>query len=328
MTRPVVISHASSYLHRPPGHPERPERVAAIEAALVADPALTKGLTMLEPAIPAETPVPGAAATRDAVSGIHHQALVDGIFREGAAADARGSGGWIDADTYIGPGSLEAACGAVLCGREAVRQVLEGKTSTAFSFCRPPGHHATHSTPMGFCLFNNIAAAAQLALLSGLERVAIVDFDVHHGNGTQDIFYERADVLYVSTHQWPLYPGTGAAGERGQGNGEGFTLNLPLPAGTGDEGFRQVFDEQVLPALDAYSPQLLLVSAGFDAHSADPLAGMELTTAGFGELTGRLLDLAERRCDGRSAWLLEGGYDLQALGSSAAAMVAAAATRP
>jgi acetoin utilization deacetylase AcuC-like enzyme len=178
---------------------------------------------------------------------------------------------------------------------------------------------------MGFCFFNNVAVAAQSAVDLGLDRVAIVDFDVHHGNGTQDIFYDRSDVLYVSTHQWPLYPGTGSIDERGAGRGEGFTVNLPLPAGTGDDEYTRVFDDMVIPVLDSFEPQLLLVSAGFDAHGADPLAGMEVTTAGFVALARRLLDAADRLCDGRSAWMLEGGYDLEALGDSAAAIVAEAA---
>lgn len=318
--KPLVITHPSSYLHHPPGHPERPERIAAIDAALVAHPDL-RDLPLLELDIPGEIPVPGAAATRAALAGLHTESMIDWIFRASEEAEMRGSGDWLDTDTFVGPGSLEAACGAVLSAREAVRRALVNDPPTTFSFCRPPGHHATRAQAMGFCLFNNVAAAAQYALDSGLERVAIVDFDVHHGNGTQDIFYDRSDVLYISTHQWPLYPGTGAADERGAGEGEGFTLNLPLPAGYGDDDYARIFDQALLPALDRYEPELLLLSAGFDAHHSDPLAGMEVSTAGFGLLANRLLDRANRLCDGRSAWILEGGYDLQALGESAAATV-------
>jgi acetoin utilization deacetylase AcuC-like enzyme len=325
MTAPLVITHPSSYLHHPPDHPERPERIAAIDAALVADPAL-HGLAMTELMLPQEIPAPGAAAARAAVSRVHDAHYLDGIFSAGQAVEARGSGSWLDGDTYIGPGSLEAICGSLLSAVEAVDRVLAGDAGAAFSFCRPPGHHATRERAMGFCFLNNIAAAAQHAIDGGMRRVAIVDFDVHHGNGTQDIFYERADVLYISTHQWPLYPGSGAANERGVGAGEGFTLNLPLPAGYGDDEYARIFDQALLPALDRYQPELLLVSAGFDAHRSDPLAAMELSTDGFGLLAHRLLDRAGRICEGRSAWILEGGYDLDALGASAA-MVVREATR-
>lgn len=324
MSGPLVITHPSSYLHHPPDHPERAERIGAIAAALAADPAL-RGLAMTELEIPQETSAPGATAARAAVAGVHDPGHVAHIFSAGEAAEARGTGAWLDTDTYIGPGSLEAICGSVLSAVEAVDRVLAGETDTAFSFCRPPGHHATRSQAMGFCFFNNVAAAAQRALDSGLSRVAIVDFDVHHGNGTQDIFYDRPEVLYISTHEWPQYPGTGAADERGHGAGEGFTLNLPLPAGYSDDDYARIFDQAVLPALDRYQPELLLLSAGFDAHRSDPLAGMELSTDGFGLLAHRLLDRAGRLCGGRSAWILEGGYDLDALGASVAIVVREAA---
>ena len=320
MSGPLVIIHHASSMHQPPDHPERPERIAAIEAAIAADEALGELRTM-QLDLPSENPVPGANSAYAAAEGIHDTRHIDLIFEVGTQANAMSSGAWLDADTYIGPGSLEAACAAILSGREAVARVLSGDTGTAFSFCRPPGHHATRRQAMGFCLFNNIAVAAQHALDSGMERVAIVDFDVHHGNGTQDVFYDRADVLYISTHQWPFYPGTGATDERGSGTGEGFTLNLPLPAGAGDTEYAKVFDDAVIPALDRFQPELLLVSAGFDAHELDPMAGMEVSTAGFTALTQRLLETAERLSGGRSAWLLEGGYDLEALGSSAAAVV-------
>ncbi|MDQ6748508.1 MAG: histone deacetylase [Candidatus Dormibacteraeota bacterium] len=320
MTAPLVITHPASYLHRPPGHPESPERIRAIEAALAADPDL-RAIPTLELDLGTESPVPGAAEARSAALSVHDPRHVAATFSTGAESDANESGGWLDADTFIGPGSLSAACASLLSGRETVRHVLAGDTTSAFSFCRPPGHHATRRQAMGFCFFNNVAIAAQYALDQGLERVAIVDFDVHHGNGTQDIFYERGDVLYISTHQWPLYPGTGAREERGRGDGDGFTLNLPMPAGSGDDAYIAVFDDEVLPAIDRYAPELLLVSAGFDAHADDPLAGMEVSTEGFGALAHRLLAAARRSCEGRSAWLLEGGYDLRALGAGAATCV-------
>ena len=174
---------------------------------------------------------------------------------------------------------------------------------------------------MGFCLFNNVAVAAQAALDRGLERVAIVDFDVHHGNGTQDIFYERGDVFYMSCHQWPLYPGTGSADERGRGAGEGFTVNVPMAAGGGEAEYLAVFDTVFGPALVEYQPELLLVSAGFDAHELDPLAQMELTTEAYGKLANRLQQWSEDLCEGRSAWFLEGGYDLDGLSGGVAATV-------
>ena len=318
MAAPLVITNPASSLHRPPDHPERPERIEAIEAALSAPEFANVRRHQLD--LPAGV-VPGGDAARAIAHGIHDRDYVDEIFLVGAMRNTEEVGGWLDADTYVGPGSLDAACAALLSAQEAVARVLAGDAATAFSFCRPPGHHATHAQAMGFCFFNNAAAAAQAGLNSGLERVAIVDFDVHHGNGTQDIFYHRPDVLYISTHQWPLYPGTGRVGERGAGEGEGFTLNVPLGAGTGDDGYLEAIDAQVLPALAGYAPDLLVVSAGFDAHRRDPLAQMEVTTAGFGAIARRLLEAADRLCGGRSAWILEGGYDLEGLGESAAECV-------
>ena len=313
--------HPASHLHRPPEHPERPERIAAIEAALDAPEfaSLQRIQPELEPGL-----VPGLDAARRAACSVHEEGYVEAIIDIGMRRNAEDAGGWVDADTYIGPGSLDAACAGVLLAREAALRVLQGDAPVAFSFCRPPGHHATREQAMGFCFFNNAAAAAQAAIEAGMQRVAIVDFDVHHGNGTQDIFYDRSDVLYISTHQWPLYPGTGASDERGVGEGEGFTLNLPLPEGSGDAAYLETFETAVLPALDGYAPELLVVSAGFDAHFHDPLAQMEVTTPGFGVLARRLLAVAERRCGGRSAWILEGGYDLGAVASSAAECVRAA----
>jgi acetoin utilization deacetylase AcuC-like enzyme len=316
---PVVITHPACLGHHPPGHPESPERLHAIERAL-ADPGFAAVRRLRLDATVGEA----GPRARAAAGAVHDREHVNAVFDAGTAATQAGDGGWVDADTYIGPGSLEAACAGLLSALEAVRLVLDGETTTAFSFCRPPGHHATRSRAMGFCLFNNVAAAAQAALAAGLSRVAIVDFDVHHGNGTQDIFYDRPDVLYISTHQWPLYPGTGAAEERGSGAGEGFTLNLPLPAGADDRTYARAMEARILPALSEYQPEMLLLSAGYDAHRDDPLAGMELTSAGFGAIAERLLDAADELCGGRSAWVLEGGYDLDALASSAAATVAAA----
>ncbi|MDX1503426.1 MAG: histone deacetylase, partial [Thermoanaerobaculia bacterium] len=189
-----------------------------------------------------------------------------------------------------------------------------GAGRLGFAAVRPPGHHAESSQAMGFCYLNNVAVAAEHLLAAhGLERVAIVDFDVHHGNGTQQIFYERAEVLFVSLHRYPFYPGTGAASERGRGAGEGATLNLPMSAGEGDAAYRRAFDESVLPALERFHPRLLLVSAGFDAWRDDPLGGMTVSREGYAEW-GEMLGAAARRlCDGRAVSVLEGGYDLGAL---------------
>ena len=302
---PLLFSHPDCDLHQAPGHPERPERLAAIDEALAADPDLRE--------LPRRRPEP---ATRELLESVHDPHHVAAIFDAGAMADARGVGEWLDPDTWLGPNSVAAAVASAGGAVAAVRSVLAGEQGSAFSLTRPPGHHATRSRAMGFCLFNNIAIAAQAALDSGLERVAIVDFDVHHGNGTQDIFYERSDVLYMSCHEYPLYPGTGAASERGQSEGEGFTRNAPMAAGGGRSEYIAVFDQLFAPALREYAPELLLVSAGFDAHQSDPLAQMELESADYGILASRITAWAAELCDGRSAWCLEGGYDLHGLSES------------
>ena len=246
----------------------------------------------------------------------HDQRYVSAIVAAGQGADLRGEGGWLDADTYIGPGSLQAAVHAAGGAVDAARHALAAEGQVAFSLCRPPGHHATRRQAMGFCLFNNVAVAACAALDAGLERVAILDFDVHHGNGTQDIFYGRADVLYMSCHQYPWYPGTGAAGEQGEGEGTGFTLNAPMSAGSGAAEYRTVFDDVFAPRLREYRPELILVSAGYDAHIDDPLGSMRLRSSDFATLVERVRGWSQELCAGRSAWVLEGGYSLRALGES------------
>jgi acetoin utilization deacetylase AcuC-like enzyme len=235
-------------------------------------------------------------------------------------AAARGRHVRFDADTQAGPRSYEAALLAAGAVIEAVERTLEGHIQRALCAVRPPGHHAESDRAMGFCLFNNVAAAAAHALAKGLERIAVVDFDVHHGNGTQAIFYRDPRVLYVSSHAYPFYPGTGALSELGTGPGQGFTVNLPLPPGMGDAEYARVYREIVEPILSAFDPELVLVSAGFDPHRDDPLAGMELSAGGFAELAGVCLRGAEGAARGRAVFALEGGYDLEAVAESGAAV--------
>jgi acetoin utilization deacetylase AcuC-like enzyme len=230
-------------------------------------------------------------------------------------------GGWIDSDTYVGSDSLEVAKLAAGAASGVVRQIVSERARRGFSLGRPPGHHATRARAMGFCHYNSIAIAAETALEAGIERVAIVDWDVHHGNGTQDIYYERSDVLFVSIHQYPFYPGSGAVRERGQGAGDGYTINLPLGARAGDETYLEVFDDIIAPALRAYEPEMLLVSAGFDAHVRDPLGDMRVTDHGFAQLAERAVLIAEELCGGRIAAVLEGGYDVDALARSVEAVI-------
>jgi acetoin utilization deacetylase AcuC-like enzyme len=284
--------------HRPPrGFPERPERLSGILEHLRA-----LGWPVVE--------VPAAREpARAAVLAVHDAAYVERFER----AAERGDGLLDSADNPLSEGSWEAAWAAVESALAAADAAVAGGGPT-FAAVRPPGHHAERALAMGFCYFNNVAAAAEhLRLRHGVERVAIFDFDVHHGNGTQHIFEARADVLYVSTHQYPFYPGTGAVSERGVGAGEGATLNLPLPAHTGDEIYAEVIHGRVLPALRAFAPDVLLLSAGFDAWQRDPLGGMEVTEAGFAAWGRWLRDLAEEVCSGRVLALLEGGYDLASL---------------
>ena len=223
----------------------------------------------------------------------------------------------LDPDTFTSPGSFSAAYLAAGAAVTAVEHVLDSDAGTrALAMVRPPGHHAERNRAMGFCLFNNIAIAAASARARGLSRVAVVDYDVHHGNGTQHIFEEDPHVLYVSTHQFPYYPGTGAAGEVGRGAGSAFTVNLPLEVGSVDEDYQVAFSAVILPVLAQFKPDLIIVSAGFDAHERDPLAGMRLSTDAFAAMTAELRGVAEQHCQGRMAVVTEGGYDLQALAAS------------
>ncbi|MCP3904280.1 MAG: histone deacetylase [Planctomycetes bacterium] len=277
-------------------HPECPRRLAALLEALRAQP--RDDVVWGEP----------AAVTEADLLAVHtpeHVARIEAL---------RGSSAKLDWDTGVSPGSVDAAHLAAGCAIEAVRSVFGGETRRAFALVRPPGHHAESGRAMGFCLYNNIAIAARYATRNlGVERVLIVDWDVHHGNGTQEIFDADADVLFVSSHQSPLYPGTGAIDERGKGAGLGYTVNLPVPAGTDDETMIALYRDVVPPVAARFAPDLVLVSAGFDAHRDDPLGGLEVTTKGFGALCGIVRDVADRFADGRLVLVLEGGYDVEAL---------------
>lgn len=286
-----------------PFHPERPSRLTAVARGLE--------IAGLGDVLVPFSPRP---ATTDEIELVHAPSLVSSLARL-----AELGGGDVDADTVVGPESFEAARLAAGAGLDAAERLEAGGGDFAFLALRPPGHHARPGEAMGFCLLNNVAITA--ASLAGRgQRVAIVDYDAHHGNGTQEVFYGRGDVLYVSVHQHPLYPGTGRSGERGSGSGVGATLNIPLPAGAAGDTYRAAFDELVVPAVGRFSPDWLLVSAGFDAHRADPLTDLGLTAGDFADLSARLVGLVP---PGRTLVFLEGGYDLSALAASAGAAVGA-----
>jgi acetoin utilization deacetylase AcuC-like enzyme len=293
--------------HRvPPGFPEIPERVAAILAACESQPATTVRR------LAGESRAGALPATLEAIALAHEPGHAERLRR----AVARGDSLFDTADNPLSGATFEAAIGAVEATLAALDATLAepGAGGAVFAAVRPPGHHAESGRAMGFCFLNNVAIAARVAQrLHGLRRVGIVDFDVHHGNGTQEIFYGDPDVLYVSTHQYPFYPGTGAANERGSGAGEGATLNIPLPGGSGDDVYRRALHEQVLPALDGFRPDLVVASAGFDAWQNDPLGGMRVTAAGFAEWGSELARFARDSCSGRLLSVLEGGYDVAAL---------------
>ncbi len=299
MTDALLLSDPRFFQHRSRGyHPERPERLDAARAAM--ERARSEHGLRFESVSP-------RAATDEELERVHDPAFVRWL------RTLRGEHGYIDADTFVGPESVataELAAGGTVA---LVDALLDGPTKRAIALVRPPGHHARPSNAMGFCLLNNVAVAAAHARARGLTRVAVIDWDVHHGNGTQDAFFDDPHVLYVSTHQFPFYPGTGALLERGEGEGRGFTVNVPLTAGGGDAVYRGVFERVVLPVLDEYRPELVLVSAGFDAAARDPLAEMALSSSAFGWMARSLRQLADRTADGRMALVLEGGYDLVAL---------------
>jgi len=299
----LILHHDDCLVHDPgPAHPESPRRVRAVLDAVQR--------------LPGTELLPAPLATPEQVERVHGGEYLDAI-RDAEPEDGRLA---LDPDTSLSPGSVAAALRASGAVCFAVDQVFAGKARNAFCAVRPPGHHAEAGRAMGFCILNHVAVAARHALATQpIERVAILDFDVHHGNGTQSIFEDAPEVLYVSSHQHPLYPGTGHEDEVGQGN----VLNLPLPPGSGSRAFRRAWTGLGLPALHAFGPDLVLLSAGFDAHELDPLAQLELVDDDFGWLTSEVSDYAQDRCRGRVVSVLEGGYHLDALASASAAHVRA-----
>jgi acetoin utilization deacetylase AcuC-like enzyme len=302
----LFISHpASLNHHNGPGHPERPDRLRAIESVLEQEKFQT--LVRVEP----------PAADVEAITLCHPRDYVDAI-KEASPKEGMVQ---LDADTSMSPGSWEAALRAVGGAMLAVDEVVAKKADNAFVAHRPPGHHAETVRPMGFCIFNQAAIAARHAQKKhGLHRIAVVDFDVHHGNGTQEIFWTDSTLMYCSTHQMPLYPGTGAVSERGE---HGNIVNAPLRAGDGGEQFKAALESRILPRLAAFGPELIIMSAGFDAHTRDPLANLQFVEDDFAWATRKVMDVADRTAQGRVVSVLEGGYDLQGLSQSAAAHVIA-----
>lgn len=294
-----VFTHASCPEHDVPfGFPERRDRLDRILERLAASREVSEA---------------AAHPAREAALAAVHDEVYLGLFER---AVERGDGLLCSADNPLSSGTLEAARGAVDTLLAAADRMMEKPAARPFAAVRPPGHHAERATAMGFCYYNNVAVAAQYLIdRHGLDRVAIFDFDVHHGNGTQHLFEERTDVFFASVHQWPFYPGTGAEGERGRNAGAGATLNVCLAAGAGDDEYRRAIEKRIVPALADFGPQALLVSAGFDAWRADPLGGMEVSEGGFGRWGEIVRRAAEDLCEGRILSTLEGGYDLEALPS-------------
>ena len=288
------------------GHPERPERISAL-------------LPLIEAVAHRVTPVAARAASGDELALVHDGAYVEQVAR------TQDEHPWyaFDADTPTSPRSYATACLATGGLLAVVDTIMAGEINNGFAFVRPPGHHAERQRAMGFCLFNSVAVAAEyLRRRYGMQRVLIVDWDLHHGNGTQHMFETDPGVLYISTHQYPYYPGSGAMDEVGRGDGVGYTVNLPFPAGFGDAEYAEAFTRIVEPIAHQYAPEFVLISAGFDAHARDPLGGMQVTEAGFASMARRLLGVAQADAHGRCAAILEGGYDLTAIRTASQGVLA------
>jgi acetoin utilization deacetylase AcuC-like enzyme len=286
-------------------HPERPERLVAARAAAA---------RAAEAGVRWDTRQ-AREATNEEIGRVHTEEYAARLDR------MRGVAGHVDPDTYLAPGSVSAARLAAGGVVGLVDAILDGQARQGVALVRPPGHHARPDQAMGFCLVNNVAVAAAHARARGVARVAVVDFDVHHGNGTQEMFWKDPHVLYLSTHQYPFYPGTGAANEIGEGEGRGFTVNVPLSAGGGDAVYRGAFERVILPVLDEYAPELVLLSAGFDPATRDPLAQMEVSANAFGWMGRALKGAAEKHAQGRTVLVLEGGYDLPSLEAGLSAAI-------
>jgi acetoin utilization deacetylase AcuC-like enzyme len=292
---PVYLKHDTGQ------HVEVAARLEAVISHLEKT-GLASQLTLIEP----------RPATIDEIALVHRREYIKEIEEM-----AQRGGGWLDPDTVMSAGSYEAALYAAGGLIRAVEVVMAGEVTSAFALVRPPGHHATSTQAKGFCLFNNIAIATEYALAEyKLERILIIDFDVHHGNGTQEAFYDNPQVMYISTHQYPFYPGTGDLKETGSGAAAGTNINIPLSAGCGDDEYLEVFEQIIVPAAKRFKPRLILVSAGYDNHWADPLAMMQVSVAGFGQMVGIIKGLADGLCGGRLVFTLEGGYHLDALATS------------
>lgn len=301
--------------HTLPGHPESPHRFRAFSHFL--EGPLKDQLSIVEP-----------QKTSDEILALihltHHSNYIGVVENAMEQAPV-----YLDyGDTYATPASYECALNAVAGALAILDPIQQGTANHGFALVRPPGHHANQYQAGGFCIFNNIAIGAKTLQKNGYAKVTIYDFDVHHGNGTQDIFEEDPDVLYISTHQAGIYPGTGRKHEVGKDGGEGFTINIPLPGYSGDQAFLEIFDRLIGPALERFNPDFLLISAGFDAHWSDPLANLQLTTSGYYQITQKLIQSAEAYCEGRLAFILEGGYDPEALADNIDAVLHALANQP